>query len=114
MDKVIIHDLEVWMRVGCSEEERESPQRIEVDVEMELPLSKAGRTDDMRQTVDYSAVTHRLKERLVPSVCHLIETVAEEIAATVVGEFKVNRVTVRVRKRYLPGMAWTGVEIIRP
>ena len=43
-------------RHGVSDEERGGPQLIEVDVELEADLSRAGASDDLAETVDYGRV----------------------------------------------------------
>lgn len=102
------------MRVGCTVEERAFPQRLLVDVEMEVPLRWAGVKDDMQHTVDYAEVMNRLKRSVEPKVYKLVETVAEDVATTILREYRVKRVTVRVRKRVLPAIDSFGVEIRRP
>jgi 7,8-dihydroneopterin aldolase/epimerase/oxygenase len=114
MDNVFIEGLELWTRVGCTAQERFTPQRLEMDVTMEAPLHAAGQKDDLRLTVDYAAVAERLRKRIEPKIYKLVEAVAEEASALILKEFKVNAVALRVRKFALPGMAGAGVEIRRP
>lgn len=114
MDRLFINGLELWMKVGCTPEERAFPQRLLVDVAMEIPLRSAGTKDDMQHTVDYAEVMHRLKELVETKVYKLVETVAEDVAAAVLKRYKVKRVTVRVRKKALPAIENFGVEIRRP
>jgi dihydroneopterin aldolase len=78
MDKLIIHGLELWLKVGCTEAERAFPQRLEMDVTLEMPLSAAGKSDDLSQSVDYAAVAEALRQKLTPQSFRLIETVAEQ------------------------------------
>jgi len=113
MDKLIIHSLELWVKVGCTAEERAFPQRLEMDVEMEMPLRTAGLRDDIRKTVDYAEVVSQLKEKIEAKIYQLAEAVAED-AAKIVLEKRRIRVTVRVRKRALPGIEYAAVEIQRP
>jgi dihydroneopterin aldolase len=40
VDQLILSGLEAWVKVGCSEEERAFPQRIEMDVTLHLPLGR--------------------------------------------------------------------------
>lgn len=114
MDKLQIAGLELWMKVGCTAEERAFPQLLIMDVEMEVPLQAAGKKDDMQRTVDYADVINRLKIKNEMKNYRLLETVAEEAAELVLKRFKVKRVTVRVRKRALPAIQYFAVEITRP
>ena len=113
-DKLSVHGLELWGRVGCTEAERAFPQRLEMDVVLEMSLAEVGRTDDLSESVDYAQVVERLKALLEPREFRLVETVAEVAADFVIRAFKIDGVTVRVRKRALPGIAWAEVEIHRP
>lgn len=112
-DRLSLIGLEVWTRVGCTAAERAFPQRLEVDVDLLLPLARAGTRDDMAATVDYAAVAARLKETLSAVEFRLAEAVAEQAAGLVLGEFRVPAVAVRVRKRALPGLAYAEVAITR-
>lgn len=109
----MINALEVWSRCGCTSAERAFPQRLELDVTLELPLGEAGRRDDLAKTVDYAAVVANLKKALEAGEFHLAEAVAERAAEVVLSDSAVAAVTVQVRKRALPGIAWAGVEIRR-
>ena len=60
MDKIIINDLEVFYRIGVSEEERAAPQRLLISLEMTRDVSAAAAADDLTKTIDYYAVTRRL------------------------------------------------------
>jgi dihydroneopterin aldolase len=119
MDTLSIVGLEVWVKIGCTADERAFPQRLEVDVEMGFPLSPAGQEDDLSKTVDYADVVHKIKKSMEikgPSApeYHLSEAAAEGVASLILKTYKiVGAVTVRVRKRALPGIAYAEVEIVR-
>jgi dihydroneopterin aldolase len=112
-DRLSIVGLEVWSRVGCTAAERAFPQRLEVDVDLFLPLRRAGETDDLAATVDYAAVAARVKAVLESGERRLAETLAERAAALVLKEFRVPAVRVNVRKRALPGIAHAEVSVLR-
>ena len=105
-------------RHGVLAHEAVAAQPFEVDVVLELSLQAAGGADDLARTVDYGDVFRRARA-IVEEGPHvaLIETLAERIAADVLGGHPaVHAVTVRVRKPRapLPGsFAWAGVEIRR-
>lgn len=113
-DQLILSGLELWLKVGCTDAERSFAQRIEMDVTLHLPLSEAGRTDSINATVDYAAACALLKNTLEPRTFHLAETVAEQAADVILSAYRVKSVTVLVKKRALPGLAWAGVQIQRP
>lgn len=112
-DKLIITGLELWLKVGCTAEERAFPQRIEMDLELEISLREAGEKDDLTKSIDYAAVVKTLTTALPRQTYRLAETVAERSAAMVLKRFRPQSVRIRLKKRALPGIAWAGVEIRR-
>ncbi|MBR4904308.1 MAG: dihydroneopterin aldolase [Selenomonadaceae bacterium] len=79
-DKIILKGIEVKGRHGCSAEERSQLQRFIVDVELHLRLRQASKSDDLGDTIDYSAVLSDVKKIVGGTSRNLIETVAQEIA----------------------------------
>ncbi len=116
-DRIELRGMHFAGRHGLKPEEREHPQPFEVDVVLELDLGVAGRTDDLAATVDYGRVFATAQETVEGPHVDLIETLAERIAAALLGDHPaVAAVTVRVRKPHapLPGrFEWAGVEIRR-
>ncbi len=112
-DKVIIQDLEVQSRIGITAEERSKPQRLSITLEILHPLLDAGRSDNLRKTNDYDAVARRVRTLAGQRERNLIETLAEELAAMVLKEFRANTVLVRVKKYVLADAQFTAVEIER-
>lgn len=78
-DKIILTGLEVFGRHGCSEFERKQEQLFIVDTELEFDLSRAGKTDDLGDTIDYVAVLDDIKKIVGGTSRNLIETVAQDI-----------------------------------
>jgi len=113
MDLIRIVDFEVNYRVGVTEEERAKPQRLLVSLEMWLMLDRAIAHDDLAGTVDYTKVAHLLKELGKGRSWKLIESVAAEIAETVLDRFKIRKVRVEVKKFSLPEARYVSVEVDR-
>lgn len=114
MDQLILSGLELWLKVGCSDEERAFPQRVELDVTLGLPLADAGWGDNMAATVDYAEACALVKKTLEPKTFKLAEAVAEQTADLLLTKYKLTSVTVQVKKRALPGLAYAAVQIHRP
>ena len=87
MDKIILKGIEVFGHHGCSQKEQEHGQNFKVDIEMELDLSTAGKTDNLNDTVDYAQVLFCVEQIVAGTPQKLIETVAEEIADTLLTRF---------------------------
>lgn len=98
MDRIVVEGLIVPMRVGVTDEERREPQDVRLDLELHLPLAAAGRSDDLAQTVDYSAVTGEIARLVSGLEARLLEHVAERVAEALLRSPGLERVTVRIAK----------------
>lgn len=97
---------------GVTESERESGQRFEVDVELMLDLTMAGRTDLMEHTIDVREVYETVEEVVIEGNFKLIEAMAQRIADVIFDRFSVGEVVVRVVKPYAAlGGITRGVEV---
>jgi len=110
---IVIRELEVWYRVGVPEEERASPQRLLLTIEMIHDFEAASATDDLSKTIDYYAVTQRLLRFGEGRSWKLIEKLAADIAAFVLNEFGSEQVVVEVRKFVIPQARHVAVRIGR-
>ena len=99
MSEVLIevHGLELRGFHGALEEERRAGQRFVYDVE--LHAHDAGvRTDELADTVDYTAVVARIEAINDEHRFNLIEALAAAVADDLLERFPAARVRVRVRK----------------
>ena len=113
MDRINICDLEVFYRVGVPEEERAKPQRLLVTVNLAHRLDDAAATDELAKTIDYHAVTQRLLRFGEGREWKLIETVAEDIARTIMDEYAAASVSVEVKKFIIQQARYVSVQIVR-
>ena len=113
LDWVVIEELECRARVGVPEEERRARQRVLIDLELGLDLRKAGARDRVEETVDYAAAAQAVRRFAEAGTFHLVEAVAEGVAALVLERFHVKEVRVRVRKFSVPGVRSVGVALSR-
>ena len=102
MDDITLCDLEVHYHVGVPDEERARPQRLLISVEMDADFQKAARWDDLRETIDYYAVSRRILRFGEGRSWLLIERLAVDLAEIILSEFRPARVVVEVRKFILP------------
>ncbi|MNI02655.1 Dihydroneopterin aldolase [compost metagenome] len=85
------------------EEERKLGQRFYIDLELELDLQAAGRSDDLTLTVNYAEVHFLVKKIVETKSFKLIEALAEYIASSLLDTYTViNAVTVKVTKPHPP------------
>lgn len=106
-DRIFLRQMAFLGRHGVTDEEREEPQHIEVDIEIELDLRAAGRDDDLAQTVDYVELFEACRQVVEEQTFRLLEGIAERIAQDVLQrQAAAQAVTVEVRK---PGVPIDGV-----
>jgi len=114
MDQIVIRDLEVFCRVGAPDQERAQPQRLLLTIELERDFTPAANSDDLEKTLDYYHLSRRLLEFCRGRDWKLIETLAVDIAALILREFKPERVAVEVKKFAIPEARWVAVRVSRP
>ncbi len=111
-DRIIIRGLVVSATIGVPDLERAEPQRLEIDLVLEGDLRDLG--DDVAGTTDYAAVAEWVRVRSAGSKFRLLETLAEDLASGVLGEFPhISAVAVEVRKFILPAAESVGVAVRR-
>lgn len=116
MDKILISALDCVAAIGVTPEERTMKQRLSIDIELWVDSAKAARNDSLKDALDYSKVAV-----LVMQVCHsrdfhLIETLAELLAARILDDFSTPQVRVLVRKIspvVEPRVNHVSIEIVR-
>ena len=84
------------------ESEREAGQEFWVDVDLEVDVARASASDDLTQTIDYSAVAQQVHELITGQPVNLIETLADRIAHTCLNHALASAVTVTVYKPQAP------------
>jgi phosphoglycolate phosphatase len=112
-ERIEIRRQRVPVRVGVPDEERAVEQEVEISVTMTPARRFAGAGDSLERTVDYFAVSERVRAVAREKERKLIETLADDIAAMVRAEFAVARVEVEVRKFILPDTECVAVRMAR-
>ncbi|MEN7973079.1 MAG: dihydroneopterin aldolase, partial [Verrucomicrobiota bacterium] len=98
MDRIFIRDLALRGIIGVYPEERREKQDIIINIEMHCDLRKAGRSDDLNDSVDYKAVKLAILKLVDESKFQLIESLAENIADIALADDKVQQVVVTIDK----------------
>jgi (5-formylfuran-3-yl)methyl phosphate synthase len=110
-DRIFVRDFVLPARVGAYAREHEHPQNVRFNVDVEV-LRPGHAASDMRDVFSYDVVTDSIRMIVAQEHIALLESLAERIAAVVLGHHRVVRVTVRVEKLDL-GPGAVGVEITR-
>jgi dihydroneopterin aldolase len=110
-DRIFVHDFIVPVRIGAYAHERERPQRVRFNID--LDVARLGYVpEDIRDVLSYDLVTDGIRMIIAREHILLVETLAERIAKVVLSYPRVSRVIVRVEKLDT-GVGAVGVEITR-
>lgn len=101
-DRIVVSGIEVFAHHGVLEEEQQNGQLFSVDVEMELDLGPATRSDDLADTVDYGAIAAAVHRRVAEERWKLVETVAGRVADLILEDPRVSASTVTIHKPEAP------------
>ena len=102
-DTMRITGIEALGYHGLFEVERQNGQPFIVDVELKLDLSKAGKSDDLIDSIDYNDVAILINNEIVGPPVTLIEALAENISTKILKAYpKVEKVKTTVHKPRAP------------
>ena len=114
MDQVLITDLLVRGIIGVNDWERKQPQDILINIVLFTDTREAGQSDDLQDSVDYSAVAKKIRAHAETARRLTVEALAADLAKLCLETPQVEKVRVRVEK---PGAVRfsrsVGVEIER-
>lgn len=113
MDHIVICDLEVFYNVGVPDSERATPQRLLLRLDLETEFANAADSDNLQHTIDYQAVTRLLLDFGKGRSWRLIEKLAVDIADSLLNRFRIQAVTVEVRKFIIPETRFVAVRARR-
>jgi FolB domain-containing protein len=115
MDTITISRLKVRCIIGCNPDERVKEQDLFITVEMQTDTIKAGSSDNLDDTVNYSAVAKAVAAIAINGQFKLIEALAHNIAEHCLKDKRINSVTVTIEKPAAIKMADAAtIRIIRP
>jgi dihydroneopterin aldolase len=114
LDRIVIRDMELGFRIGVHAHEKLAPQRVRLNVEIEVRPGPVYRQDDIEQVLSYEYVLNGIKAMALGEHIQLVETLAERVAALCLADPRALRARVRVEKLEVePSAAGVGVEIER-
>jgi dihydroneopterin aldolase len=116
VDRIVLTGIELYAYGGATHAEREIGQRYSVDVELELDLSTASRSDSLADTVNYARVVDVVVQTARERKFNLLESVTARVADRLLETYPVSSVTVLFRKLLPPidGVVQSaGVQVTR-
>jgi dihydroneopterin aldolase len=112
MDILRLKNMRFYAYHGVLPEEKRIGQWFEVDLEVKTDLQKAGLSDQLEDTLDYSRLLKLVQKVVTGEKFNLIEALAERIAQKIAESFSARELTVRVRKPNPPSPThFDGAEV---
>jgi dihydroneopterin aldolase len=97
-DVILLEGVEVPAALGVTAAERRMGRPVRVDLEIGVSLARSGRSDRIRDTIDYGEIYAAVEAVAQGSEHRLVEALGERIAARLLEAFPIDWVTVTVRK----------------
>jgi len=115
MDKVFIEGLEVAVKIGAYEFERQIIQCLQMDLTCDFDIRPAAATDDLSKALDYAALSESIHAFAQSVQFELLETFAERLAAHLLAKFKLSKLRLKLVKPSVNPLAQrVGLVIERP
>lgn len=94
-----LHNLRINCIVGIYPAERDTPQPVFIDVEIETDFAAASQSQAIGDTIDYNGIAQLLRDLANRRRFLLLEAFAEEGAATLLKKFSdIQKVRLEIRK----------------
>jgi len=114
MDIIFVRDIRLETLIGAYEHERRQPRTLQVNVEIGRQAIRACKTDQLADTIDYSAVVGAVQEVFASHRFHLLEPLAETLADLMLSRFEAQWVRIELSKiGVVPNARDVGVSIER-
>lgn len=111
---VFVRDLVLSCSIGVHVHEKDSHQRVRVNLDLAVGEGDQPLGDDIQNVVCYEAIVKGVRAITQRGHINLVETLAEDIAAMCLEDRRVQSVRVRVEKLdVIPDATSVGVEIER-
>ena len=112
-DVIQVRDLRLWAHVGVLDFERREGQWFELDLELSVDLSAAGRSDDLGDTLDYSKLITSLLAQARNLRCQTLEHYSERILDLIEELSGPLPTRLELRKCQAPVAGFDGVVAVR-
>ena len=110
---IVLRDLEFPMHIGVYTSEKGRTQKVRINLDLSVVDGPVD-DHDLKTVVDYCALVDRIRSHALTRHVHLVETLAEEIAAICLEDERVLSARVRVEKpEAIADAEAAGVEIER-
>ena len=109
-----IEKIELWARVGVLEKERKFGQLFNLDILLWSDFDECSENDDIKKTLDYSLIIHKVKSHSKNFSCFTIEKYSDEIIKIIQRGFNPDRIKIILTKCQPPIEGFNGkVSIVK-
>ncbi|MDH3230306.1 MAG: dihydroneopterin aldolase [Alphaproteobacteria bacterium] len=109
-----ITDLVLPASIGVYDREKQAPQRVRINVELQVAEHGRPRDDDIANVLSYEDIVSGIRMIVGRGHINLVETLAEEIADLCLADLRVAQARIGVDKLDVePDAAAVGIEIER-
>jgi dihydroneopterin aldolase len=114
LDRILVKDLVLDFRIGVHAHEHLAPQKVRVNLELQVRPHNGPESDDIGDVLSYEDILNGIKAIATGRHINLVETLAEQIADLCLSDPRAVRARVRIEKLEIePAAAGVGVEIER-
>ena len=112
-DEIHIEQLEVSSIIGVSEHERKTPQRLTINISFWPRRKTQDMADKIGDTINYAVVAEETQRFVHDQSVNLIETLADQLAAHLLKNFPIQKITVEIRKFPLEHAKYVSAVVTR-
>lgn len=103
MDKIKITNLEVYANHGVAKEENILGQKFLVSLCLSCNTKISGKSDSIKDTINYSKIAHFTEKFMKDHTYHLIEAVAENLSEAILLNFPgIEKIETQIKKPWAP------------
>lgn len=113
-DKVSLKNLQTFCRLGIYDSERILGQCININIDLFFDLSIAGKSNQIKDTINYVEVSLTIRELAQSKEFLLIENLSEEICQTLFKKFPIlEGIDLEITKSIVNADQFTGTPVVR-
>jgi 7,8-dihydroneopterin aldolase/epimerase/oxygenase len=112
-DEIHIEQLEVSSIIGVSEHERKAPQRLTINISFWPRRQTRDMEDKIGETINYTIVAKETQKFVHDEAVNLIETLADRLAAHLLKNFPIQKITLEIRKFPLEHAKYVSATVTR-
>jgi dihydroneopterin aldolase len=110
MATIFIEGLEVYTLIGVYDFERTDKQKLKLDLTIKYPLKKAGKSDNLDDTLNYAQIATDIEQFAASSSFKLLEAFGYHLKKHLQQKFKI-KVKIKITKFILPNTQGVGIII---